>query len=425
MTEVSPHHDYILSLNDISHISFEKYEKDFIFWVNGSFYKTSRFIADILSPTISKMHDIDETFGEFSINTDHNGDFNQILNLAKLKPIAIEIQNFEYVCEILKFFGVSSDLCSFVSENTEEITDDNVIQLLKTKCGFSLKYDNEIEYIASNFSSILNKHINELNSLDQNIMEEIISSEYLKINNEDNLLEYIISLYLKDPQYITLFEYVEFSNVSSFQMSKFIEIVNFNDITNGIWSSLGKRLTIDVIPQTDLIDRYNYMKLAYNENEQFNGIISYLSKECQGNAIDKGAINVFYSSSDEFSELNSIVNYDNSNFYFSTDNYLNQWICFDFKDKKVELEYYTIKTIQFERQHLRNWVIEGSNSEKDWDELDSRENCPVLNGSGKIATFEVANHKMCRYIRLRQTGPNWEGSNQLVLQAIEFYGKMK
>lgn len=37
-------------------IPFQNYEKDFSFIVNGKEFKTTKFIADMLSPKISKYH---------------------------------------------------------------------------------------------------------------------------------------------------------------------------------------------------------------------------------------------------------------------------------------------------------------------------------------------------------------------------------
>ena len=55
-------------------------------------------------------------------------------------------------------------------------------------------------------------------------------------------------------------------------------------------------------------------------------------------------------------------------------------------------------------------------------EIDRRENCDLLNGKLKTATFEVSHSTSARFVRLRQTGVNWRGDNDLVLNQIEFSG---
>ena len=42
--------------NDIERIDFDEFEKDFLFIVNGEIYPTNSFVANILSPNISKNY---------------------------------------------------------------------------------------------------------------------------------------------------------------------------------------------------------------------------------------------------------------------------------------------------------------------------------------------------------------------------------
>ena len=59
------------SLGSISFraISFQKYDKNFTFIVDGKRFETNRVVADILSPTIRNYHYQDESIDEFVINT--------------------------------------------------------------------------------------------------------------------------------------------------------------------------------------------------------------------------------------------------------------------------------------------------------------------------------------------------------------------
>ena len=50
-------------------VPFQTYDADFSFIVNGEEFKTSRFISDLLSPTICKMHLNDPTVDTYIINT--------------------------------------------------------------------------------------------------------------------------------------------------------------------------------------------------------------------------------------------------------------------------------------------------------------------------------------------------------------------
>lgn len=94
--------DYLFSLNNAKMIPFDKYEKDFSFNINGKRYRTSRIIADLLSPTIRNYHFQDPTINEFYVNTTNNDAeenskesqeedyFNEFLNLYKFEQNHIE-----------------------------------------------------------------------------------------------------------------------------------------------------------------------------------------------------------------------------------------------------------------------------------------------------------------------------------------------
>lgn len=76
----------------------------------------------------------------------------------------------------------------------------------------------------------------------------------------------------------------------------------------------------------------------------------------------------------------------------------------------------------------RSWIIEVSNDNLNWITIDEQKDCQTLNGSEKIAAFNIKKQisDKFRYIKLRQTGLNWyQGytpTNNLVICSIEFYG---
>lgn len=59
----------------VQQVPFNCYTNDFTFVVNGEEYKTNRFIADLLSPKIGKLHSTDQTIDYFILNTEQKGDF--------------------------------------------------------------------------------------------------------------------------------------------------------------------------------------------------------------------------------------------------------------------------------------------------------------------------------------------------------------
>ena len=109
---------------------------------------------------------------------------------------------------------------------------------------------------------------------------------------------------------------------------------------------------------------------------------------------------------------------------FFTNNEPDSWIKFDFKERKVLLDRYTLKTHNWPEgpSNLKNWVLEVSDDDNNFIPIDRQENCDLLNGKLKTATFEVSPSTPARFVRLRQTGKNWFGDNFLYLNQIEFSG---
>lgn len=93
-----------------------------------------------------------------------------------------------------------------------------------------------------------------------------------------------------------------------------------------------------------------------------------MSQECGGNVSDKNVVSV--TSLNIFSgvyEAKNVVDFDRDNTYFSN-NVENNWIKYDFKEKKVHPTHYSIKshTSIATPSHLKNWVVEGSNDDSNW-----------------------------------------------------------
>lgn len=156
------------------------------------------------------------------------------------------------------------------------------------------------------------------------------------------------------------------------------------------------------------------------ENEEFNGIIKYLTDVTKGNIHDNGTIEVTTSSNDSSSK--NILDF-NCNSCYEADDSDDEWICFDFKKRKVKITDYSIKSYQSGKDghHLKSWIIEISNDGRTWQTIDEHRDCPTLNGSCITGTFSVKPNNYSRYVRLHQTGEPW-GGHYLWFHYIEFYG---
>jgi hypothetical protein len=160
----------------------------------------------------------------------------------------------------------------------------------------------------------------------------------------------------------------------------------------------------------------------YAKGHEFEGIIHDLTVECGGNVHEKGIVNIT-SSIDDHNRAFQVANHGWNDHWYS-DSAPNSWICFDFKEQKVALSHYTLKSVSG-RVCPMVWTMEGSDDGTNWTTLDER-NTRVLTTGSVVETFECAQNrsKLFRYIRLRQTGKSGECSDFLLLANVELFGDL-
>jgi hypothetical protein len=167
----------------------------------------------------------------------------------------------------------------------------------------------------------------------------------------------------------------------------------------------------------------------YASSAPFDGIIAHLTSLCGGNIHDKGLVNLTSSSvwPREPDRLPKSIVDESSKTSFASNNLPDQWICFDFQSYRVKLTNYTIRSFNANagQPHLRSWVIEGCDDAQHWIELDRRSANDHLNGHLNFATFAADRSALCRFIRLRQTGPDHSGGNWLVIGVFELFGTLR
>ena len=162
--------------------------------------------------------------------------------------------------------------------------------------------------------------------------------------------------------------------------------------------------------------------IAQFNGQPYNGIFAKLKENSNGDPYLKKIVNITASTSDR-NEAFQIIDYNWNDFFFTEDK-PNSWILFNFKKMKIQLTNYTIKTHKYPQGtcHIKSWIIEGSNGDNNWSEIDKRSS-PVLNGPNRFQTFPATKSKdPFQYIRLRQIGNNFRNDNILAIANVEFFG---
>lgn len=422
-----------LKTTAVLNIPLQSYDSDFTFIVNEQEFKTSSVISDLISPVISHIHQNDPNSSIFNISTENQGDFNNILKLAAFHPISILDSEIPFFAEVIEILGTDSIDISNLIQN--ELTNDNVINYLQQheKCVhvYSQKINEEIEYISSHFFVLCERYREEMKKLNIDTIERIISSSHLQLYSEDQLIRFINFLYQDENEvnadYSFLYGYLIFPNISTDAIGEFIDHFQKDDLTKKVWNSISQRLR-QSIPNDQMIKQPGRCKLGKkfvpNGESNFNGIIKYLVDESNGNISEK--VNITASPNYNGEEPYVVTQFDKENEYQSTD-VQGSWICFDFKDCLIIPTNYQIKSYFRgpSSQHPKTWVIEGKSDENSqWENLGGESDCPYLNGTNVSHIFPITNldEKKYRYIRMRQTGPNWGDRHYLTINSFEFYG---
>ncbi|OHS96431.1 hypothetical protein TRFO_37412 [Tritrichomonas foetus] len=347
---------------------------------------------------------------------------------------------------------------------------------------YNFPIDSEVEFVAKHLYEISENDECHLKELSLDILIQILSHPSLCIESESWLLAFIIKMTRINEKYSLLYEYLEFDEMSSDDIELFIDSFQLSSINYGIWKSLCKRLisppnsplnspfasksssissfasyepssslllsqtkgrykslsrcqSVDSVAQMNnslfqqdqnRFENVASFEFSENEGNSLNGVFAYLSSTIEnGNIKEAGLIDITSSSAVTIGDLANIVDRD-SEMYSYTSNDPDSWIQIDFKNFRLTPTFYSIRTENNPSgyDHMRSWVLEGSEDGHAWTELDRREENGVLNSASAIGHFSIQNSMIAKFLRVRQIGTNWAERNYLSMSNIEFFGNL-
>lgn len=138
----SLHFDVHLDIEEFRKIPLEKYEKDFLFIVNGKELNTNRLVADILSPVIRRAHYQDSSLQKFiikveDIDTEELKEvpletyFDEFLKVGIFSKITLDSSHQKYFSYYFYALGNIKEYLRLQPKFFEEITIDNVLEKIK------------------------------------------------------------------------------------------------------------------------------------------------------------------------------------------------------------------------------------------------------------------------------------------------------
>jgi hypothetical protein len=399
----------------------------------------NRFQACFISDAIHRALSGDNTIDKFEVEDCEcrSEVLEGISGLMKGFPIVINEENCYELERIFRVLDNNEILNSVVKFEIGDgkISASNCIFRLKIKKEHRLESEEELEYISSHLYKLDSQELSKLKEFGAETLEMIMSSEKLRLRDEDSLLELILSF---GSEFANLYDYIEFQFLSLNGIDKFLSSIKLEEISCNVWESLCRRLRCDVNPNSSISHkRFKRDSFPFSSNREFNGIIDHLSKKCGGNVHEKGIVEIT-SSGEGTNKCWQVADYEWKDCWSSTAS-ANSWICFDFKTRCVELERYVL------RYRKSNGPgpceIEGSNDGTNWKILESRMTKGPFGearrfvgfGQSNVPDYEMSiydcaklgSNEFFRFIRLRQTGPNKSGNLQLNLCRIEFFGRLR
>jgi hypothetical protein len=320
--------------------------------------------------------------------------------------------------EVAPFLGNTELLEKFIQDDSPLDRSTVCSRLKKALLGRSA--DAEIEFAASHFYEL---DLEQLKGIDISILERIVSSQSLRLQKEESLLDFIFSL---DEDPIVLLPYVRAEFLSAEAMNQLLETLSVWNLNPLIWDSTCRRLRLPVSAQRSE-SRFARQPLAkvefpMQESRSRNRIITYLTKKHGGNVHELGIVAMSAAYPDTSKRvLKNLVN-PASNQWYSSLNAPDQWVCWDFREMRVTPTHYTIKSFK-----LKSWVLEGSMDGENWTEIDRQKDTKDFKAGWATESFGVANPAEFRLIRLTQTDRNHhldEGTDELILDIVEFFGTL-
>lgn len=388
-------------------------------------YQLNRLASCFISPKICKMIDTEPCLDDIYIDIEDNVDaFRRIVELSNGNPLEFTIEERNTLLEFASYLE-NKELIELIikDDESETITVNNAVSRLLTKIyKYNLSADEEIAFIAENISEISES---ELASLDCGLMDQILLSPSLTISNEDWLFEFIYQL---NNPCLPPSRYVEPQFLSNFKIQNYIMSIDINEIDPYSWNKICKRLVLPVILPHKNSQQSKQTFNIYEQEPLSNGIISYLADRYDGNLSDLHIVDITASSvvtRDPCFQPKVVLDIPSKDVFHSKDQ-RNSWIMFDFKDKQVMPNYYTLKSFSNDTggRHMKSWEFLGSNDGVDWTVLDERRDCEDLNGCYLAKAFPCQSKNKYRFLKILQTDVNHYGSQNLILCAIEFFGTL-
>ena len=421
---------FCLSAKGIERIN-EQVEPDFTLYINNYPIEVSKLIISFFSKTIYNALILNPSLKSYSINIDLNKDINKefkenIENIKKLmigKSIEIKKENWKFYEKIGEEIGNEEIIKRSIEimMEGEEINKDNCIERMKIKGRNNIKIEEEEEFISKHFSEMGVKELEEIGKeIGIEIIEKIMKRKNFQIEKEEEIIEKIKNM---KKEYKILMKEVDINNIGKEYLKEYLNIIEEENLIMEVWPNIKNRIIQDEdIKNEDIKERENWSieerkEFKLEKGKEREGILKYLYDKCGGNIQEKSEVNI---SAWHNCDSNYLGNMNFTSYTSTCYNSPNEYIQYDFYEKRVKLTNYTIYNTHSHK--LLNWKVIGSKDGKKWEDIDEQH---LNSQSQEISTYSVETDKSYKYIRFIQTGQNSGGGDYFCYSGFEFFGELE
>ena len=435
--------EYSFTTSVLKNVNYENYEKDFeIVFANGV-YKCSAFFAELASPNIAKERKMDPTMSSYKIDVKLKTTekvFSKIEDLVK--GLSIEITDNDVEGE---FFRVLLELGNCEVLNTKpfkNINNNNAIALICMKKYYGAKYNDEIEYCAEHFEEMRLRFLVkaptkllarpmpckdiakpgkqstlEKYALENSDLMKVLKSDKLCLKSEYSLLCFVKERMEIDPMGMEFLAAIKPQYLENDEMNELVGIIDKLEYPQigQLWKHMKERL-ISLKVLTNAY-RHRYCEIPYNGKNRWNGIFAYYRT--------KDRITDW-----KFNPAVEIKTKNNNNDIYRIidgyDIYINEgretYIEFKFRQNKVKINGYSLKSDVNQKHWLKSWRIIGSNDYVNWFVIDERRDQETLMSEGAEVTYTFDPLYEFRYIRFMQIDRSYQNDDNFSVNRLEFFG---
>ena len=416
---------FTLSARGLGNLPLRNYEvRKFVFVVGDVEFETTNLCADFVSLKLARLHRSSPELSRFVLEGSSALVVRDLMKLCRGETVSVNQGNKEGLRELARQLEIV-ELYTFLEEAyPEEITLENALDRLVAKESMKIVCEAEVEFVAIHLFDFDKK---ELAKVPIGVVQSVLSSGSVDGSRCEEIFALVESLCRINPSFFPLFEFVAFEKLKVESVSRFIQVCDSLkgnvSLGSGVWRSLCKRLVMKVGgEECEPAGIPGRVSIQLVETDPLNGILTFLTQKCGGNVHKQGIVAVTASSYYSIRYPTNIVDFDHEEYFYSK-NEPNQWVQYEFKTGRVIVDYYTLKTRQFGGgYHIQSWVVEGSTDGQNWDEINRQENVKELAQEGCVRSFPVDSTSEFRFLRIRQTGPNSNGSNAMTLARFEVFG---